>query len=61
MPVRQRMICETVGLNYTPTGRPMAYSFDNPFDRMAERGGLSNWSGLLDNVRKWLQETTEYL
>lgn len=59
-PVQQRAVLETVGLNYTLKGRKVAYSLDKPFDRMAEGGGLSNWSGLVDDVRKWLLEKAEY-
>ena len=55
-PVQQRMIAERVGLNYTLKGRKVAFSFDKPFDSMADAGGLSNWSGLLDDVRTWLSE-----
>jgi len=56
-PVQQRMIAERIGLNYSLKGRKVAFSLDKPFDRMAEAGGLSNWSGLLDDVRTWLNET----
>jgi hypothetical protein len=59
-PVQQRMILEGVGLNYTLKGRKVAFLLDKPLDKIAEAGGLSNWSGCLDDVRKWLAETTEY-
>lgn len=58
--VQQRTIAERVGLNYTLRGRKVAFSLTKPFDRIAEAGALSAWSGLLDDVRKWLHETTEY-
>jgi hypothetical protein len=58
--VQQRTIAERVGLNYTLRGRKVAFSLAKPFDQMAEAGALSAWSGCLDDVRKWLLETTEY-
>lgn len=58
--VQQRTIVERVGLNYILKDRKVAFSLAKPFDRMAEAGALSAWSGCLDDVRKWLAETTEY-
>jgi DNA invertase Pin-like site-specific DNA recombinase len=53
-PVQQRMILEAIGLNYTLKARKVSFSLDKPFDRIAEAGGLSNWSGLVDDVRTYL-------
>jgi hypothetical protein len=50
-PVQQRMILESVGLNYTLKARNVAFSLDKPFDVITEAGGLSNWSGLVEDVR----------
>lgn len=60
-PVQQRMVLEAVGLNYTLKGRRVAFSLDKPLDRMVEAGGLSNWSGCLDDVRTWLTDTGPFL
>lgn len=58
--VQQRLVLEAVGLNYILKARRVAYSLDKPFDGIAEAGGLSNWSGLVDDVRTWALNTTEY-
>ena len=60
-PVQQRMILEAAGSNYTLRARRVAFSLDKPLDVIAEAGGLSNWSGCLDDVRTWLLEKCEYL
>ena len=60
-PVQQRMILEAIGSNYTLRARRVAFSLDKPLDVIAEAGGLSNWSGCLDDVRTWLVEKGEYL
>lgn len=60
-PVQQRMILEAAGSNYTLKARRVAFSLDKPLDVVAEAGGLSNWSGLVDDVRTWLLEKGPYL
>jgi site-specific DNA recombinase len=54
--VQKRMILEAAGSNHTLKARRVALSLDKPLDRVAEAGGLSNWSGLLDDVRTWILE-----
>jgi DNA invertase Pin-like site-specific DNA recombinase len=58
--VQKRMILETVGLNYTVQARKVAFSFRNPFSMLAQAGANSNWWTCPDDVRTWLQDTTEY-
>lgn len=60
-PVQQRMILEAAGSNYTLRARRVAFSLDKPLDVIAEAGGLSNWSGCLDDVRTWLVEKGGFL
>jgi hypothetical protein len=54
------MILEAVGLNYTVQARKVAFSFRNPFSMLAQAGANSNWWTCPDDVRHWIQDTTEY-
>jgi hypothetical protein len=57
--VQNRMILEAVGSNYTLKGREVAFSLRNPFSRIARARASSDWWTCGDDVRTWIQETTE--
>lgn len=58
--VQKRMILESVGLNYTLRARMVTFSYRNPFQILSEAAARSNWCTTADDVRNWLQDTTEY-
>lgn len=58
--VQKRAILETVGLNYTLTDRKVQFSFKKPFQILADAAANSDWCTTRDDVRTWLQDTTEY-
>jgi DNA invertase Pin-like site-specific DNA recombinase len=58
--VQKRMILETVGVNYLLKGRKVTFSYKKPFRILAREGADSDWCTSADDVRTWLQDTTEY-
>lgn len=59
--VQQRMIVETIGLNYTLKARKVAYQLEQPLQIISDAGGFSNWSGVLDDVRTWILESSRVI
>jgi DNA invertase Pin-like site-specific DNA recombinase len=59
-PVRRRVILETVGLNYQLKGRKVSFRLETPLNLVAAAGGCSNWYRLVDDLRTWALNTTEY-
>lgn len=58
--VQQRSVLEAVGLNCTLRGRKVALEFKNPFRMVAEAGSCRNWCSVVDDVRTWIEDRTEY-
>ncbi len=59
-PVQRRMILEAVGLNSTLRDRKLRILLKNPFSLISDAGSLSNWCTRWEDVRTWIQDTTEY-
>jgi hypothetical protein len=58
--VQKRMILEAVASNYTLRGRKLLYEAKKPFQMISGAAACCNWQTLWDDVRTWLQDTTEY-
>lgn len=57
---QRRAILEAVCAKSTVTSRKLALEFKIPFQLVASAGGIGNFSSLVSDVRKWLDEKTEY-
>lgn len=58
--VQRRMILEAIGLNSELRARKLRIQLKNPFQLIAEAGSISNWCRTPEDVRTWLQDTSEY-
>ncbi len=58
--VQQRVILETAGSNYVLKDRKISFHLETPLSLVAEASGNSNWLRLVDDVRTWALNTTEY-
>ncbi len=59
--VQRRMILKAVQSNSTLQGRKLLIQLKRPFRMIAEAGSCSNWQRTPEDVRTWIQDTTEYL
>jgi len=59
-PVQQRQILETVGLNYTLSGRKAAYQLKNPFLLIASARTIPDWRARAEDLRTWLGESEDF-
>jgi len=58
--VQQRVILETAGSNYVLEYRKVSFYLEEPLALVAEVDGGANWLRLVDDVRAWALNTTEY-
>jgi len=58
--VQKRVVLESVGLNYTLSGKKLALEFKNPLRLLAEAASRSDWCATTDDVRTWFERSTEY-
>lgn len=58
--VQKRMILEATGLNFRLQSRKARYELKKPFRIISEAGSCLPWSACIDDVRTWIQDTTEY-
>lgn len=58
--VQKRMILEAVGLNWKLKAKKVLTELKKPFQMMSETATCSDWSALVEDVWKWLQDTEEY-
>jgi len=58
--VQKRMIVEAVCSNPTLKGRILLTELKNPFRIIAGTGSCRDWCATSDEVRTWIQDTTEY-
>jgi hypothetical protein len=58
--VQKRMILEAVGLNWTLKAKKVLTELKKPFQMISETATCADWSGLVEDVWKWLQDTEEY-
>jgi DNA invertase Pin-like site-specific DNA recombinase len=58
--VQQRAILEAVGSNYILSGRKVSFHLGEPLQLVADAGGCSSWLRLVDDVRTWAINTSEY-
>jgi site-specific DNA recombinase len=58
--VQQRVILEAAGSNYVLKDRKASFHWEEPLRLVAEAGGTSNWLRLVDDVRTWTLNATEY-
>jgi hypothetical protein len=58
--VQKRGILEAVGLNYTLRARKVALEFKNPLRLVAEAGASFTLRSIVDDVRTWFENQTEY-
>jgi DNA invertase Pin-like site-specific DNA recombinase len=57
---QRRAILQAVCAKSTVRSRKLALEFKIPFQLVASAGGIGNFSSLVSDVRKWLDEKTEY-
>ncbi|MBU1701927.1 MAG: recombinase family protein, partial [Candidatus Eisenbacteria bacterium] len=58
--VQKRMIVEAVCLNPTLNQKTLLTKVKNPFRLIAEAGSRPDWCTTRDDVRTWIEDTTEY-
>ena len=57
---QRRAIIEAVSAKSTVQAKKVALEFKIPFQQVADSGGIHNWQCLIHDVRKWLDEKTEF-
>lgn len=58
--VQRRMILRATGLNPEIASKKLRMLLKNPFQRIAEGASSHSWWACADDVRTWIQDTTEY-
>ncbi len=58
--VQQRVILEAAGSNYVLKGRKVSFHLEKPLALVADAGACSNWGGIVDDLRTWALNTSEY-
>jgi hypothetical protein len=57
---QRREILEAVSAKTTVRAKKVSLELKIPFQLVADSGACHNWRSLVDDVRKWLDEKTEY-
>lgn len=58
--VQQRELLEALGSNYRLAGKKVHFQLETPLAVLADANGSSNWLRVVDDLRTWALNTTDY-